>query len=275
MIYKVVQYFFIFMLYSVAGWVMETLLYLIRKKEVVKRGFLFGPVCPIYGTGAVICSLVLYGRVNNVFLVFIYGLLLCGAIEYITHFLMEKLFNAMWWDYSCRRFNIKGRVYLNGLIGFGLGVVIIVKVLQPLVFNLIALIDKPSMYIICFILYSILLVDITATISDLKDMTKTLKYVQGFIITKSQSGIDYTDEKIKDIKASVLENEHISNAISYLTAENSILKRIRRKHPDFTLKNYKWLLDIIMDKPIEEKSRKDIKLYGTADSVPNSYKAEK
>lgn len=264
----IAEYFFIFMLYSIAGWIMETLLYMIRDKKVVKRGFLFGPVCPIYGTGAVLCTFVLYGRVNNILLLFIYGLLLCGGIEYITHFVLEKLFNAMWWDYSCRRFNIKGRVYLNGLLTFGAGVVLIVKVLQPLVFKLIELMNTTVLYVVCFILYSILIIDLTATISDLKDMTNMLKHIQNYIISKSQSGVDYTDEKLSEVIKNVKENEYIINTVSYLTADNSILKRIRRKHPNFTLKKYKWLLDIIMDKPIEDKARNDIKLYGTADSIP-------
>lgn len=159
----VCTYFFIFVLYSFGGWVLETLLYILRDKTFVNRGFLFGPVCPIYGTGAVLCTALLYNRVDNIFLLFLCGMALCGSLEYVTHFLMEKIFHAMWWDYSSRRFNINGRVYLNGLLQFGAGTVLIIKVFQPLVFKLTDVIPNTVLYIICFILYTILIVDIATS----------------------------------------------------------------------------------------------------------------
>lgn len=69
----------------------------------------------------------------------------------------------MWWDYSSRRFNINGRVYLNGLLQFGAGTVLIIKVFQPLVFKLTDVIPNTVLYIICFILYTILIVDIATS----------------------------------------------------------------------------------------------------------------
>ena len=269
MIESVCKYFFVFMLYSVAGWIMETLLFLIRDKKVVKRGFLFGPVCPIYGSGAVLCTLVLYGRVNNIFLIFIYGLLLCGALEYITHFLMEKIFHAMWWDYSSRRFNIKGRVYLNGLLEFGLGAVLIVKVFQPLVFKLIDAMPSSVMFAICFVLYSLLIFDLATTISDLKDSVKFLKLVQSEIIGVTQKGVDQGEELLEHGRSNIKDSELLKKAAEFIK-NDTVIKRIKHKYPNFTLKNYKYILDIITDKPQEDKARTDIKLYGTADSIPDA-----
>ncbi|MGN0528354.1 MAG: putative ABC transporter permease [Eubacterium sp.] len=270
MLNLICRYFFWFMLYSIAGWIMETLLYLIRDKKAVKRGFLFGPVCPIYGTGAVICTAILYGRVNNIFLIFIFGLLICGALEYITHFLMEKLFNAMWWDYSDRRFNIKGRVYLKGLLIFGAGAVIIVKLLQPLAEKLTDLIPQNILYIICFVLYSFLLVDVTTTIADLKGMVKMLKKIQNSVICETQKGVDLTEKQIETLVSHIKESELLQKIISSMQSDNSILSKIKNRYPDFTLKKYKHILDIVMDKPHEDKGRKDIKLYGIADSIPTA-----
>jgi len=263
------SYFFTFMLYSILGWVMETCLFLIRDKKAVKRGFLFGPVCPIYGSGAVLCTAVLYGRVNNVFLVFLFGLLLCGALEYITHFLMEKLFHAMWWDYSSRRFNIKGRVYLNGLLEFGLGAVLIVKVFQPLVFRLIDIMPQAVLYWICFALYSILIFDLATTISDLKDSVKFLKLIQGEILDVTQKGVDSGEERLEKRRDNLKESE-LTKKVSDFIKNDTVIKRIKERYPNFTLKNYKYILDFITDKPQEEKARKDIKLYGTAESKPKA-----
>ncbi len=256
------------MLYSIAGWIMETVLYLIRDKKVVKRGFLFGPLCPIYGTGAVLCTAVLYGRVNNIFLVFLFGLLLCGTLEYLTHFIMEKAFHAMWWDYSGRRFNINGRVYLNGLLTFGAGAVLIIKVLQPLVIKLTALIPHDIMYIICFALYTVIIIDITATVSDLKDMTNELKRMQNLIITETQKGVDETSEQFDSITQNIKDSELFRNVTTSFTKENRFYNKMKKLAPNFRLNKYKKILDIIVDKPDEEKARKDIKLYGTAESIP-------
>ena len=122
MIDFVCRYFFWFLIYSFLGWLSETLLYMLRDGKVVKRGFLFGPLCPIYGFGAGLCIMLLYGRVHNVFYVFLLGMLLTSTLEYLTHFFMEKIFHAMWWDYSNRRFNIRGRIYLKGCLLFGAGI---------------------------------------------------------------------------------------------------------------------------------------------------------
>lgn len=266
----VAEYFFIFMLYSVGGWIMETLLFVFRDKKVVKRGFLFGPLCPIYGTGAIICIAILYGRITNVFLLFIIGLLLCGTIEYLTHFAMEKLFNAMWWDYSNRRFNIKGRVYLNGLVQFGLGVVLIIKVLQPLVYKLIDLMSNNVLYSICFVLYSLVIIDVTATIIDLKSVISTVKFIQNAAITKSQSSLDYAEEKINEKIIKIEENKKVADALNWLKNENRLVKRVRAKYPNLKSTKYAEIVEMIMNKPQEDKARKDIKLYGTADTIPTS-----
>ncbi len=275
MIITICKYFFWFILYSIGGWILETLLFLIRDKKVVKRGFLFGPLCPIYGTGAVICTAVMYGRINNIFLVFLIGLLLCGTLEYLTHFIMEKLFHAMWWDYSSRRFNINGRVYLNGLLEFGAGSVLIIKVLQPLVVKLTDMIPENVLYIICFALYSIILVDVSATLSDLKVILNTLKKLQNLIITETQKGFDATNEQIVNINATIKESEIFKSISSSFISENRLYARVKKIAPDFKLEKYKKVLDIIRDQPQEDKARKDIKLYGTADSIPTPDENEK
>lgn len=271
----ITEYFFTFVIYSVCGWIVETLLYVIRDKKVVKRGFLFGPLCPIYGTGAVICTLLLYGKINNIFLLFLCGALLCGSLEYLTHFAMEKLFHAMWWDYSNRRFNIKGRVYLNGLIFFGAGVVLIVKVFQPLVYKLLDIIPNSVLYSICFVVYTLVLIDVTATVADLKKFMVGLKHLQNLLIEKGQLTVDNTEKARQNAINEIKENEKVSAMIQRFKDDNALIKRIHKKYPNFTLEKYKTLLDIIKDAPQEGKGRADIKLYGTADSIPGADDEEK
>lgn len=100
---------FYFMIYSVVGWIYETTLCSITDRHFVNRGFLNGPYCPIYGSGALLDVLIL-GRIENPFLLFILGVLVTCSLEYLTSYVMEKLFKARWWDYSDKKFNIGGRV---------------------------------------------------------------------------------------------------------------------------------------------------------------------
>ena len=274
MIYTVCKYFLLFIIFSFGGWLMETLLNVIRDKKVVKRGFLFGPVCPIYGFAAVICSALLYGRITNVFLLFVVGFFLTGAMEYATHFVMEKLFHAMWWDYSNRRFNIKGRVYLKGLIYFGIGVVLIVRLILPLYDKLLAAVSDRALYITCFILYSILIVDFATTIVDLKGIIHILKTFQANAIGATQKGVDLTSEQMEKVIASIKNSDFYQKTFDSENNQNTVFARFKRRYPNFTLKKYKYILDIINDPPMEDKGRTDIKLFGTADSIPEAENKE-
>ena len=265
MLESICTYFFTFIIYSVFGWIMETLLYVFRDKKFVKRGFLFGPLCPIYGTGAVVLTLLFYGKVNNIFLLFLWGFLVCGVLEYFTHFVMEKLFHAVWWDYSSRRFNINGRVYLNGLIYFGIGTVLIIKIAQPLVFKLIDAMPDNLLYILCFIFYTVLVIDVATTVADLKGIVRALKKAQQLIIDKGQNKIDNADEKVDKVINDVKTNEKIMELTNWLKNDNALMRRIHEKYPDFKLSKYKQVLDIIRDKGDEEKQRTDVKVYGTGD----------
>ncbi|MCR5484078.1 MAG: putative ABC transporter permease [Clostridiales bacterium] len=274
MLKHVCIYFLTFVLYSFMGWVLETLLYALRDKKFVKRGFLFGPFCPIYGFASLICIVVLYHRVTNVFLIFLYGLLLCGTVEYVTHFLMEKLFHAMWWDYSDRMFNIKGRVYLKGLLFFGVGALLIIRVFQPLFYMAFSLMSDKAIYITSFVLYSILIFDLATTLSDLKGTVSAIKSIQRFAISKAQNSLDITDDKIRELLESVKETSFVSGMIEKLRNNNSFFIRVRKSYPQFTLKHYKSVFDIVNekenDKENDAKEKSDIKHYGTADSLPGS-----
>ena len=271
MLVKICQYFLIFLIFSVLGWVTETLLYLIRDGKAVKRGFLFGPLCPIYGFAALICNFLIYGILDNVVYIALAGFLLTGVLEYLTHFTMEKLFHAMWWDYSDRKFNVNGRIYLKGLLFFAAGSVLIVKVFLPLLYDLFTLVPEKLIYSISFALYTVLICDLATTFADLKDTIRTLKNFQHTAVTELQKGVDHTAEQIESIKTTISESEVYRKAIS----ENRRLVEFKRNHPAITLLNYKYLMSMIGDRPDNSKKRKDIKLYGTADTIPDENDADK
>lgn len=124
------DFFLWFILYSMIGWIMETILCSINEKRLAKRGFLYGPYCPIYGFGAVLCLLLL-GRIENPVALFFAAMALCGTLEYITGWLLERLFHQKWWDYSDMPLNLHGRVCLAALIVFGALIVFLLKAMHP------------------------------------------------------------------------------------------------------------------------------------------------
>lgn len=109
---EIILYFFI---YAFLGWVSECIYCSIGHKKIINRGFLNGPVCPIYGFGALIVIFFLKRYENNVLELFLYGIIVTSILEYITGYLLEMIFNTTWWDYSRKKFNIKGRVCLKTL----------------------------------------------------------------------------------------------------------------------------------------------------------------
>lgn len=102
------MYVLLFFACSFLGWCMEVACKLVQFGRFINRGFLLGPLCPIYGTGAVLMAYFLPLWTTQVESTFLLALVLCGTLEYITSWLMEKLFHARWWDYSQKRFNING-----------------------------------------------------------------------------------------------------------------------------------------------------------------------
>ena len=130
----------LFFIYSFAGWCIEVTLKYIQYHRFINRGFLTGPICPIYGTGAVLITVAVqlltpfekaYGTT------FAISFLLCGAVEYFTSWYLEKRFHARWWDYSRKPMNLHGRVWIGNLILFGLGGVGIVHFFNPALFTVL------------------------------------------------------------------------------------------------------------------------------------------
>lgn len=119
-------------LYSFLGWVYESTLCSITSRSLVNRGFLNGPLCPVYGFGALTVILAFWQEPNiSPWNLFFSSMVLTCTLEYITSWGMEKLFHARWWDYSEYRYNINGRVCLLGALAFGSFSVVLIKVVHP------------------------------------------------------------------------------------------------------------------------------------------------
>ena len=164
---KTIETWFLWlMIYSIIGWVYESTICSIGHRKLINRGFLNGPYCPIYVTGAVLVLLVL-GRIQNPVLLFFAGAVVTCSLEYLTSWLMEKLFHARWWDYSKRKFNIGGRVCLIGAVVFGAFSVVLVLVLHPFVKSLTDRLTDAALNWICAILFVGIVSDLVVTVKGL------------------------------------------------------------------------------------------------------------
>ena len=152
--------FLLFMIYAFLGWVLETIVVSIESKKIVHRGFLVGPYIPIFGVGAILITLLLSDYDKDIFVLFIMSCFLGAILEYITSYLMEKIFNTRWWDYSHEKFNLNGRVCLRTTIAFGILGIILIKILNPFFINLLDKLSDFSVSIIVIILAIIFVTDL-------------------------------------------------------------------------------------------------------------------
>ena len=125
--------FVYFVLYSFLGWLCETIYCSIGSKKFINRGFLNGPFCPIYGTGALLVIDVFMKYKDDLVALFILSMVVTSVVEYITSYLLEKIFNLQLWDYSTYSFNLNGRVCLKNSLMFGVLSIAAVEVIHPAV----------------------------------------------------------------------------------------------------------------------------------------------
>ena len=160
------NYILLFFSVSFLGWCIEVVLKYRQYHRFINRGFLTGPCLPIYGSGAVLITAAVQALStleSGVGITFAVSFLLCGALEYGVSWFMEKRFHARWWDYSQKPMNLHGRIWIGNLILFGLGGVLIVHVLNPLLFPLFDRMSSQVKEIVTIVLCAIFLGDYAIT----------------------------------------------------------------------------------------------------------------
>ena len=161
----------LFFIYAFAGWCMEVILKYRQYHRFINRGFLTGPLCPIYGCGAVLITIVI-GNLASVesglVMTFALSFVICGAVEYFTGLILEKIFHARWWDYSTKPMNLQGRIWIGNLILFGVAGVAIIHILNPVLYRFLALFSFKTREIAAMVLLVILIVDFVVSYFVLK-----------------------------------------------------------------------------------------------------------
>lgn len=175
MVHPLERWFLWFVIYSFIGWVYESILCSVAGKKLVNRGFLNGPVCPIYGTGAVAVVFALSPLRDMPVALFFASAVLTTTLEYLTSWAMEKLFHARWWDYSQRFLNIHGRVCLRGFVAFGAMSVLEVRYVHPRVAALTARLSARATHVLAAALALMFCADLTLTLITVLGLDKRLR----------------------------------------------------------------------------------------------------
>lgn len=211
--YDLKIYFLLFIIYSVVGWIIEMIDVAILNKKIVNRGFLIGPYCPVYGVGALLMLIFLNKYVYDPFILFCMSFLICGILEYLTSYIMEKLFKARWWDYSSNKFNLNGRICLGNLVLFGLGGIILFYIANPFIMKILMSISEPVLNVITLILLFLFIIDFCIS----------FKIIFEFKNIASTARKDSTEEIKKRVKA-------------VIESKSALYRRLTKSFPDLEIK---------------------------------------
>lgn len=209
------KYFVYFVIFSCMGWIYESIYCTIKNGKWQNRGFLYGPVCPIYGVGAAsitfIAEQVEAGGEQEfvwwqIFLVAFFGSI---VLEYVTSYVLEKLFHAYWWDYSSVPFNIHGRVCLPASIGFGVAGLIVIYGIAPFTKRMTNWISPIWMELLSLLFMAVVAVDAALTVSALTHFERNVvametalnRHMDQFVNSiqeKTQAaGVVFTEERAR------------------------------------------------------------------------------
>lgn len=190
--YHLTQWVLFFFIYSFIGWVWECYFVSVRKRRWVNRGFMYGPMLPIYGFGALAVLISTIRVRDSIPLIFLFGMVGATLLEYVTGAVMERLFNVKYWDYSNQKFNLNGYICLTSSLGWGLFSVLLVKFVHVPIEGAVLKIPTIIAEGIAFVLTVAAAVDVTQSFNDAMDLKRILAQLE-----ESKKQIRKIQEKLK------------------------------------------------------------------------------
>lgn len=226
--YTWVQMGWIVLIYSCLGWCCEVAFAALKTGKFVNRGFLNGPVCPIYGFGVLSVVLVLEPVKDNLLLLFFGSMVFTSLLEFIAGFAMERIFHDKWWDYSNNPFNIKGYICLEFSIIWGIACVLVVDIIHPIIMKLVNALPHTLGLWLMGALYVLLVTDAVLTLVELLKLPKRFKAME-----ELEAAITAVSDAMgENIYDSVERGRQRSEAFN-------------EKHPDIAEKSREYLADML------------------------------
>ena len=225
----------IFIMYAFLGWCTEVSYAALDTGRFVNRGFLNGPYCPIYGCGVVIVVAILTPLKDNLFILFMGSLILTTVLEYVTGYILEKVFHDKWWDYSDKPFNIKGYICLKFSIYWGFACTFIMDILHPIIYKFIQIIPFIPGVIILSVFMIVFVIDLCITVATILKFNKKLKVMDEMAATIHKLSDEIGENIYKNVTEAVEKTEEFQESHAELinkineTNENAKLKIVETK----------------------------------------------
>ena len=263
MLYHILWIFFI---YAFLGWCTEVSYAATKTGRFVNRGFLNGPWCPIYGLGVVIVLAFLDPLKNNLLLLFLGSVVLTSALEWLTGFLLEKLFAQRWWDYSDEPFNLSGYICLRFSLAWGFACVFVVKLLHPTVLLFIRLIPRPVGVVLLVVLCAVMAVDLAATVLAITKLNRRLALIDELaghireasndfgedlaerVLDAAEKGADWREDLEELSERLSQRREELSDNLDELKDDFQSRVEARREQNRRQLQEWKDSVQALMDK---------------------------
>ena len=205
----IVDLFLWLVIYSVTGWAYESTLCSVQERRLVNRGFLNGPLCPVYGVGAIVVLGGVGWLQGHPHWLFLAGMLLTCTVEYLTAWLLETLFDTKWWDYSHMRFNLHGRICLLGALVFGLFSVVLVQWLHPWIASLTGRVAPVTRAILAGVLFAAIAADTAVTVVHILRMNGRLREIEEavdkFADRASERTVEWRNRLAAGVRAALAE----------------------------------------------------------------------
>ena len=194
-----------FLIYSFCGWALETITKTVAQKKFVNSGFLFGPICPIYGIAAVVMLKLLNTFKGNYLLTFVMSFIIFTLWEYFVGWLLEKIFHTKYWDYSYYKLNLHGRICLINSLTWGFLGIAFIEIIHPIVEYLLQLIPVAIVNKLVIIISILIIIDCIITIIKINNINISMKKLE---------------EISKIIKEKIAELKTLSNRAGKKAKEN-------------------------------------------------------
>ena len=225
-VYQTVSYFII---YAFFGWCLEVVYQAVEHGKFINRGFLNGPYCPIYGFGVIMVVYVLDPIKENIFILFAGAVLLTTTLELVTGFLLEKIFNQKWWDYSGERFNLKGYICLKFSLLWGIACLITVRLIHPSVEKFVDRLPHKFGIVMLSVIMTGFISDMIITVMAIIHIKKKLRLLED-ISAEMRKISDKTGQKIFDGVEIVMDkkNEFDEKTEAYHKKFNELSERYKK-----------------------------------------------
>lgn len=260
-------YFICFIIFSFMGWVYESIYCTIKTHHWENRGFLFGAVCPIYGVGAIVATLAFNTLFNDrevvLWQVFIISMLGSAVLEYTTSYVLEKLFHAVWWDYSEMPLNVHGRICLPASIGFGIAGIFIVKYISPFVFGLFDGINPLLMEGMAMTAVAVFAADLALTVSGLTELVNKMEKIETEFNERMEASYQVIEGHRQLISGKMSEYEKLMTdkvreyALNMSSAQQHALKSMKKFSSKGTARIAEKFKETIKSLPVVGKIGKD------------------